>query len=94
MTSLSLDSTACAADGADMYKCHIGAFFDIFTELTLSPGVLVPTGTNPMDLVLNVTVSGGPTIPETSTWMMMAIGFAGLGFAGYRKAQRKSFVDA
>jgi hypothetical protein len=31
---------------------------------------------------------------ETSTWMMMTIGFAGLGFAGYRKAQRKSLVGA
>jgi hypothetical protein len=40
-------------------------------------------------------VTGGPPpIPETSTWMMMAIGFVGLGFAGYRKAQRKNLVDA
>ena len=78
-----------------MYKCQIGSFFDIFTELTLDPGVLVP-GTNPMDLLLNVTVSGGPppTIPEPSTWAMMAIGFAGLGFAGWRKAQRKGAAAA
>ena len=27
-----------------------------------------------------------PIVPEASTWMMMAIGFAGLGFAGYRPA--------
>ena len=26
------------------------------------------------------------TIPESSTWAMMLIGFAGLGFAGYRRA--------
>jgi hypothetical protein len=26
-------------------------------------------------------------IPETSTWAMMTLGFAGLGFAGYRKAK-------
>jgi hypothetical protein len=25
--------------------------------------------------------------PEPSTWAMMLLGFAGLGFAGYRKAQ-------
>lgn len=28
-----------------------------------------------------------PSIPELSTWAMMVVGFAGLGFAGYRKAQ-------
>jgi hypothetical protein len=26
-------------------------------------------------------------VPETSTWAMMVLGFAGLGFAGYRKAR-------
>jgi hypothetical protein len=26
-------------------------------------------------------------IPETSTWAMMALGFAGLGFLGYRKTR-------
>jgi fibro-slime domain-containing protein len=28
-----------------------------------------------------------PTVPEPSTWAMMLLGFAGLGFAGYRKAK-------
>jgi PEP-CTERM motif len=26
-------------------------------------------------------------VPEPSTWAMMVIGFAGLGFAGYRRAR-------
>ncbi len=30
------------------------------------------------------------TIPEPSTWAMMALGFAGLGFAGFRKAKVKA----
>lgn len=35
----------------------------------------------------SVGVVGDPTgAPETSTWAMMLLGFAGLGFAGYRKA--------
>jgi hypothetical protein len=37
-------------------------------------------------IVLNVTTAGsGPTVPEPSTWAMMLVGFAGLGFAGYRR---------
>jgi PEP-CTERM motif len=31
---------------------------------------------------------GQPTVPEPSTWAMLLLGFAGLGFAGYRKTQR------
>jgi hypothetical protein len=33
----------------------------------------------------NVSVTG--VVPEPSTWAMMLLGFAGLGFAGYRKAR-------
>lgn len=29
------------------------------------------------------------TVPEPSTWAMMLMGFAGLGFAGYRSARRR-----
>ena len=28
------------------------------------------------------------TVPETSTWAMLALGFAGLGFAGWRRVRR------
>ncbi|HZZ21512.1 MAG TPA: PEPxxWA-CTERM sorting domain-containing protein [Roseiarcus sp.] len=31
---------------------------------------------------------GALTVPEPSTWAMMLIGFAGLGFAGYRRRLR------
>jgi hypothetical protein len=29
----------------------------------------------------------GSAVPEPSTWAMMALGFVGLGFAGYRRAR-------
>ncbi len=29
------------------------------------------------------------SIPEPSTWAMMLLGFAGLGFAGYRRAKSR-----
>jgi len=27
-------------------------------------------------------------VPESSTWAMLLVGFAGLGFAGYRQSKR------
>jgi hypothetical protein len=40
------------------------------------------------------TFSAGGTIPEPSTWVMMVLGFAGLGFAGYRSSRSKmALVD-
>jgi hypothetical protein len=41
---------------------------------------------------IDFTISGpgefviGGAVPETSTWAMLALGFAGLGYAGHRRA--------
>jgi hypothetical protein len=32
--------------------------------------------------------------PETSTWAMLLLGFAGLGFAGYCSSRKKTAIDA
>ena len=32
-------------------------------------------------------------IPEPSTWAMMLLGFAGLGFAGYRKTRKAVSIE-
>jgi hypothetical protein len=43
----------------------------------------------------NATFSlSGTVIPETSTWAMMLLGFAGLCFAGYRHARQASAASA
>ncbi|MGA8587215.1 MAG: PEP-CTERM sorting domain-containing protein [Roseiarcus sp.] len=40
-----------------------------------------------IDADLTVSLVNESTVPEPSTWIMMAVGFAALGFAGYRKAR-------
>jgi hypothetical protein len=35
-----------------------------------------------------------PPVPEPSTWAMMMLGFAGLGYAGYRRAKRPPLAAA
>jgi hypothetical protein len=37
---------------------------------------------------------GGPTVPEPSTWAMMLLGFAGMGFVAYRKRAAKKILSA
>jgi PEP-CTERM motif len=36
-------------------------------------------------LILDVTTGGVTPVPEASTWALMLLGFAGLGFAGWRR---------
>jgi hypothetical protein len=43
--------------------------------------------------VINIDgLKGVMAVPETSTWAMLLIGFAGIGFASYRKSRRPSFT--
>ena len=35
-----------------------------------------------------------PSVPEPSTWAMMLVGFAGLGYVGYRKARQATLGGA
>jgi hypothetical protein len=60
-----------------------GLFFVNNTTLLVAnadPGIELLT---PSDFV-----PGSPAVPEPSTWAMMLLGFAGLGYAGWRRATR------
>ena len=79
---------------------------DIGSSLTFTPGVyfaaagmqmLPATGIG----IVNVRVStggvgvtgfGGGAVPESSTWVMMILGFASLVFAGYRTSHRSAMI--
>jgi PEP-CTERM motif len=48
------------------------------------------TNSSDLDTYAELSPAGmtvGPAIPEPSTWAMMLLGFAGLGYAGYRRAK-------
>jgi len=53
--------------------------------IDLPPGVTFTSASGEF-----LTAVGG--VPETSTWAMMLIGFAGLGLAGYRRAWRPAII--
>ena len=81
-----------------------GYFDDYGVMLTLANGDLVDVYSNGGSgpglygalvladgVVVDSTSEGGLSLtaaPEPSTWAMMMLGFAGLGFAGYRKARK------
>jgi hypothetical protein len=48
------------------------------------------TGAGNTNLSIDLTSSA---IPETSTWAMMLLGFAGLGYVGFRKARARSAIS-
>jgi PEP-CTERM motif len=66
--------------------------FESFAFLGLTPGAYVYSwGTGAGADTFTVDIGPvGPAVPEPSTWAMMLIGFAGLSYAGYRKARAPS----
>jgi hypothetical protein len=69
----------------------LGAFMDTWGDFVGGAG-LDPNAVNGWTQALEF--QSQTTVPEPATWVMMAIGFAGLGFAGYRKANGASLFAA
>jgi hypothetical protein len=79
------------------------AYFDAFSvSLDLQTGQSTGNWTAADVMLSSVTVSSitvgdspSPTsVPEPSTWAMMLLGFAGLGFAGYRTSRKAASIAA
>jgi len=69
---------------SDPYACGAVGYCEI------GPGVAGTNGLGPpVDSIGSVATFTLTAVPELSTWAMMGLGFAGLGFAGYRRAHRK-----
>lgn len=67
----------------DITGANSGNIVDIYTN-SLANGA-------PAILANDYVISGGmPTVPEPSTWAMMALGFGLLGLVGYRKTRSES----
>jgi PEP-CTERM motif len=72
----------------------------VFSFQVLSGGGLNWTATAPGGVLLRglgasrFTPTGVLTVPEPSTWAMMLLGFAGLGFVGYRQTRRAKLQAA
>ena len=64
---------------------------DLGPNIDLTFGyTLVADGTGGFGFDLAV----GGAVPEPSTWAMMLVGFAGLGFAGHRSTRRRAGLRA
>ncbi len=68
------------SDGSNRYV--------LFQGLGLYDKVVLSSGQNSFE-VDNITTG----VPEPSTWAMMLIGFAGVGFAAYRGSRRPEAVS-
>ena len=75
-----------AIDNGDQHSGSSNGLFDFSFQ---APVTSVTFGSNGNALeVAGVSVSSA--VPEPSTWAMMLLGFAGLGFAGYRRRAKRN----
>jgi hypothetical protein len=80
------------SDGGGCY--NPGSSFCIFVQFPASESRWAATffEQSPADgsywVAQNVTANASPGTPEPSTWAMMLLGFAGVGFAWYRRVRR------
>jgi PEP-CTERM motif-containing protein len=104
-TTTSYDIVAYGAQGGGTsggvggYGAEIGGDFTLYAGTVLE---IVVGGAGGTALDHGAGGGGGsfvwilstPVVPEPSTWAMMLLGFAGLGFVGYRKSRKAVSIGA
>jgi PEP-CTERM motif len=80
---------------SDVIAPSLIAAFDRSASLSftdVSPSATIVLGTL-RSFTSDVSGDFSSTVPEPSTWAMMLLGFAGLGYAGFRKARNRSAIS-
>jgi hypothetical protein len=62
--------------------------------ITFPDAAVIGIQTDSGSVLLTAVSATAGTVPEPSTWAMLLLGFAGLGFVGYRKARPTSALAA
>jgi PEP-CTERM motif len=78
-----------------MFNIEGGAVVDLFSNGVGfgPPGAVFGVAVANSDVALDYVADGvAASTPEPSTWAMMLLGFAGLGFAGYRSSRKTAIV--
>ncbi len=81
------------ATGVD-FNFNLGLGGNTGTGAVLNDGVNDPAGYGVPTFGSNNISLSVSAVPELSTWAMMLLGFAGLGFAGYRGSRKEATLPA
>jgi hypothetical protein len=71
-----------------------GNFFEAISTAFVAGNEEVPGSGNSGSTVAFTNVAPPPAVPEASTWAVMLIGFAGLGYAGCRASRKSAALAA
>jgi hypothetical protein len=76
--------------GSGSYNPLITVIQDQFSNFNSAFSFPESTDSNPGGAWLGANFNLGSSVPELSTWAMMALGFAGLGLAGHRASRQSA----
>jgi hypothetical protein len=89
-TGAQIDAATLASGGTELKdnSSNTSSGYVVFSGLGDYTSVVLASSQNSFevdDITINSSVSSVPPVPETSTWVMMILGFFGVGMIGYRR---------